>query len=155
LAGEFHKRWEEELTIDEVKTHLLGRKVPIRAENPREVIQEIYGLLLGHWAVRYLMAQAAAEAQISPLKLSFTASVKVIRREVPAFQRTTPEQLGVLYERLLTELRDEILPERMKRSNPRVVKKRVSKYRAKKKKDKATSSKREPPRFPVVETVSA
>jgi hypothetical protein len=48
LAGEFHKRWEEELTIDGVKTQILGRKVPMRAENPREVIQEIYGLLLGH-----------------------------------------------------------------------------------------------------------
>ena len=44
LAGEFHKRWEEELTIDEVKTHLVDRKVEVRSENPREVVQEVYGL---------------------------------------------------------------------------------------------------------------
>lgn len=48
LAQEYHARWEVENTIDEVKTHLLGRKVPIRSLNPREVVQEIYGLLLGH-----------------------------------------------------------------------------------------------------------
>jgi len=141
LAGEFHKRWEEELKIDEVKTHLLGRKVPIRAENPREVIQEIYGLLLGHWAVRYLMAQAAAEAQISPLQLSFTASVKVIRRAVPSFQDISPQQLNTSFERLLSELLDEILPERVKRYAPRVVKKRISKYPAKKRTQKPERSK--------------
>ncbi len=33
LAGEFHKRWEEVLTIDEVKTHLVERKVEVRSEN--------------------------------------------------------------------------------------------------------------------------
>jgi hypothetical protein len=103
LAQEFHQRWEEELTIDEVKTHLLGRKVPIRSENPREVVQEIYGFLLGHWAVRRLMAEAAQKAEISPLRLSFTASVKVIRRSVPTFQQISTETLGVSMERLLSE----------------------------------------------------
>lgn len=52
LAIEYHQRWEVENTIDELKVHLLGRKTPIRSLNPREVIQEIYGCLLGHWAVR-------------------------------------------------------------------------------------------------------
>jgi hypothetical protein len=64
LTQEYHTRWEVESTIDEVKTHLLGRKVPIRSLKPREVIQEIYGLLLGHWAVRSLMVQAAQQQGI-------------------------------------------------------------------------------------------
>ena len=66
-------------TIDEVKTHLLGRKVPIRSLKPREVVQEIYGLLLGHWAVRSLMVQAAQTEGISPLRLSFTGTLHVLR----------------------------------------------------------------------------
>jgi len=155
LATEFHRQWEEELTIDELKTHLLGRKLPIRSENPREVVQEIYGLLLGHWAVRRLMVEAAQSAQIAPLLLSFTASVKVIWRAVPEFQRTSPEQLELLSERLVNQLLDEVLPERENRSNPRVVKKRVSKYRAKKVNDRTTRSQREPPKFPFIATVSA
>ena len=59
LATEYHQRWEIENTIDELKTHLLGRKTPLRSLKPREVVQEIYGWLLGHYAVRHLMFQAA------------------------------------------------------------------------------------------------
>lgn len=42
LAQQYHQRWEIENTIDELKTHLLGRKTPIRSLKPREVVQEIY-----------------------------------------------------------------------------------------------------------------
>src|SRR4028118_794374 len=59
LAQEYHQRWEVENTIDELKPHLIRRKTQIRSQNPREVVQEVYGWLLGHWAVRLLMFQAA------------------------------------------------------------------------------------------------
>jgi len=72
LAEEYHQRWEVENTINEIKTHLKGRKTPIRSGNPREVVQEVYGWLLGHWAVRLLMFQAAQHAHISPLRLGNT-----------------------------------------------------------------------------------
>jgi Transposase DDE domain len=87
LAMEYHKRWEVESTIDELKVHLLGRKTLIRSLNPREVVQEIYGWLLGHWAVRSLMFQVAEQANISPLRLSFTGTLNIVRRAVPKFQR--------------------------------------------------------------------
>jgi len=45
LASEYHRRWEVENTIDELKVHLLGRKTPIRSHNPREVVQEVYGVV--------------------------------------------------------------------------------------------------------------
>ena len=48
LAKEYHQRWEVENTIDELKVHLNERKTPIRSQNPREVVQEVYGWLLGH-----------------------------------------------------------------------------------------------------------
>jgi hypothetical protein len=47
LACEYHQPWEVENTIDEMKVHLLGRKTHIRSQKPKEVVQEIYGLLLG------------------------------------------------------------------------------------------------------------
>jgi len=93
LAAEYHQRWEVENTIDQLKVHLLGRKTPIRSQNPREVVQEIYGWLLGHWAVRSLMFQVAMHAQISPLRLGFTGTLNVVRRAVPKFQRLEPESL--------------------------------------------------------------
>ncbi len=92
LATEYHRRWEVENTIDELKVHLLGRKTLIRSLNPREVVQEIYGWLLGHWAVRSLMFQVAQAAHISPLRLSFTGTLNIVRRAVPKFQRLQPEE---------------------------------------------------------------
>ncbi len=93
LAAQYHQRWEIENTIDELKTHLLGRKTPIRSLKPREVVQEIYGWLLGHYAVRCLMFTAAQQAGISPLRLGFTGTLKVIRRAISDFQDIQPEQL--------------------------------------------------------------
>ena len=77
--------------------HLLGRKTPIRSLKPREVIQEIYGLLLGHYAIRSLMFQAAEQANISPLGLGFTGTLKVIRRAIGDFQDLKDEQLPFFF----------------------------------------------------------
>lgn len=93
LASEYHQRWEIENTIDELKTHLNARKTPIRSLKPREVVQEIYGWLLGHYAVRCLMFTAAQQAGISPLRLGFTGTLKVIRQAIPDFQDIQPKQL--------------------------------------------------------------
>lgn len=82
-----------ENTIDEIKVHLNGRKSPVRSEKPREVVQEVYGALLGHWAVRFLIFQAATSAEIAPLRLSFTGTLRVIRRALPKFQRLQPQEL--------------------------------------------------------------
>ena len=93
LATEYHQRWEIENTIDELKTHLNGRKTPIRSLKPREVVQEIYGWLLSHYAIRTLMFQAATTAGISPLRLGFTGTLRVIRHAIADFQDANTEQL--------------------------------------------------------------
>jgi len=93
LATQYHQRWEVENRIDELKTHLNGRKTPVRSLKPRLVVQEIYGWLLGHYAVRHLMFTAAQQAEISPLRLGFTGTLKVIRRAIGDFQDTQPEEL--------------------------------------------------------------
>jgi len=93
LAQEYHQRWEVENTLDEFKTHLNGRKTPIRSKSPRGVVQEIYGWLLGHWAVRSLMFQAAQQQGLSPLRLGFTGTLRVVRRAMAQFQQSTPEEI--------------------------------------------------------------
>jgi hypothetical protein len=93
LAREYHQRWEVENTIDELKIHLLGRKTHVRSQKPREVVQEVYAWLLGHWTVRVLMFQAATSAGVTPLRLSFTGTLRVIRRAVPKFQRLNSQDL--------------------------------------------------------------
>src|SRR5919201_3905275 len=61
LICAYHERWEIELTIDESDTHQRLVQHPLRSQKPVGVIQELYALLLAHYAVRTLMAEAAAQ----------------------------------------------------------------------------------------------
>lgn len=60
-------------------------------------MQEVYGWLLGHWAVRFLMFQAASNANIAPLRLSFTGTLRVMRRAIPKFQSLKAEELTLFF----------------------------------------------------------
>jgi hypothetical protein len=133
LAGEYHQRWEIEITIDEVDTHQRLPQIPLRSQKPVGVIQEAYGLLLAHYAVRSIMHEAAGQHDLDPDRLSFTNAVQIIREALPEFQMTTPAQLPRLYHRLLNDIARHRLPERENRSNPRVVKRKMSKFKVKRK----------------------
>lgn len=129
LAQEYHTRWEIENTLDELKTHLNGRKTMIRSKNPREVVQEIYGWLIAHYCIRGTMLDAATEKGVSPLRISFTGSLKVMRRAIPVCQTNKkPELDDHYYSWMIAEIADLIIPPRQNRSNPRVVKKPRSKF---------------------------
>ena len=62
LAALYHERWEVENALDELKTHLRGRRLVLRSKTPDLVEQEFYGLLLAHYAIRGLMHEAALKA---------------------------------------------------------------------------------------------
>jgi hypothetical protein len=125
----YHERWEEEVTIDEVKTHQRERPV-LRSETPAGVVQEIVGLWLAHYVVRVLMSEAAAANNLPPRRLSFTGTLKVLRCRLPEVPKSEPS-LQRWYEQLLAEIAEEVLPERRNRINPRVIKRKMSNWRKK------------------------
>lgn len=84
IAAAYHERWECEGFFDEVKTHQRGPGRVLRSQSPEMVYQEIWALLLSHYAVRRLMCRAADEADVDPDRLSFMRSLRVIRRQVTA-----------------------------------------------------------------------
>jgi hypothetical protein len=131
LACAYHERWEIEVIIDEVDTHqrLAGR--PLRSLKPVGVIQELFGLLVAHYAIRFLMHEAALHAGVDSDRVSFVHALHVIHGAIPEFQMTAPEQLPQLYTRLLRDIADRLLPERRLRSSPRVVKRKMSNFRLK------------------------
>jgi hypothetical protein len=128
LACEYHQRWEIEIIIDEVDTHQRLPNLPLRSQTPVGVIQEAYGLLIAHYAVRTVMHDAALRAGVDPDRLSFVNAVHIICDAIPEFQMTVPEQLPQLYQRLLDDIARHCLPERENRSNPRVIKRKMSKF---------------------------
>jgi hypothetical protein len=85
LAVTYHERWEVETTIDELKTHTIDRRPSplLRSRRPREVVQEVYGVLLAHLAIRTLMAAAAVTVDQSPDRISFTDTLHVLCRAMP------------------------------------------------------------------------
>ena len=54
----------------------------LRSKSPEMVRQELWALLLTHYAIRKLMCHAADEADIDPDRLSFIRSLRVVRRHV-------------------------------------------------------------------------
>jgi hypothetical protein len=90
LAALYHERWEIETALDELKTHLRGARIVLRSKTPDLVLQETYGLLLAHFAVRGLMHEAALMADADCDQLSFVHAVRVVRRKLPRFVATPP-----------------------------------------------------------------
>jgi hypothetical protein len=90
LAALYHERWEIEGALAELKTQLRGARVVLRSKTPALVRQEVWGLLLAHFAVRGLMHEAALRADEDPDRLSFLHAVRVVRRKVPLFAALPP-----------------------------------------------------------------
>jgi Insertion element 4 transposase N-terminal/Transposase DDE domain len=90
LAALYHERWEIEGALAELKTQLRGARVVLRSKAPALVRQEVWGLLLAHFAVRGLMHEAALKVEEDPDRLSFLHAVRVVRRKVPLFAALPP-----------------------------------------------------------------
>ncbi len=131
LICAYHMRWEIELTIDEIDTHQRLARHPLRSQKPVGVLQELYSLLLAHYAVRALMAEAAVQAGLAPTCLSFVHAVEVIRVALDDFHLVAPAQHPLLYQRLLRDIAACRLPQRALRTNPRVVKRKMSNFKLK------------------------
>jgi hypothetical protein len=93
LATLYHERWEVEAVFNELKTHLAQRRRTLRSKTPDGVYQEFYGWVLAHYAVCWLMHQAASAHRLQQRRLSFTGHLHLLRRAQPrsgAFPPSTP-----------------------------------------------------------------
>jgi hypothetical protein len=82
LAALYAERWEFEIGLDEIETHQIANNRVLRSKKPGLVEQEIWALLLTHYAIRHLMHEAADDADIDQDRLSFIRSLRVVRRSV-------------------------------------------------------------------------
>lgn len=82
LARLYQERWEFELGLDEIETHQMGAKSVLRSKTPELVKQEIWALLITHYAIRDFIREAADDLQLDPDRLSFIRGLRIIRRSV-------------------------------------------------------------------------
>ncbi len=127
----YHERWETEIGYDELKTHLLDRQESIRSKTPEGVRQELWGIALAYNLVRVEMERVAAEAGVPPTRISFVASLHLIRDEFDTLSLRTmtpgsvPRSLADLRRRLKRLI---LPPRRPDRRYPRAVKLKMSGY---------------------------
>jgi hypothetical protein len=91
LAALYAQRWEFESVLDELKVHQRGPRVVLRSKTPDGVIQEVYGHLCVHYAIRWLMHTIALESGHDPDRLSFTRTLRAARRTTTSHAGFSPQ----------------------------------------------------------------
>ena len=84
----------------------------LRSQTPAGVQQEMYGFLLVHYAIRALMHQAALDAGLDPDRVSFTRTLRLVRRQVTAQAALSPHGPRQTLSRALAEIQRHLLTRR-------------------------------------------
>lgn len=130
IVGLYHERWEIETSFFELKSTILGGRV-LRARTPAGVDQEVYALLVTYQALRIAISDATLDRPgLDPDRASFTIALNAARDQlvqaagVLTTTETTIDLVGMIGQAVL----DHLMPSRRLRTNPRVVKRAISKY---------------------------
>ena len=89
----YKERWELELSFREIECQIRPSGATLRSKSPAMVRQEIWGLLIAHYAIRAFMVEAADTIDIDPDRISMTRAINIIHRSVtdPAAFPPSPE----------------------------------------------------------------
>lgn len=132
LVLEYHERWEQELFNDEQKTHQdpcrAEKTTNFRSETSDGLKQEVYAMSLGHFAIRATMFQAAESAKVDVDRLSFKGCFQILKTRLPECDASSPERFQQWYNAVIWEMSQERIPPRRNRINPRVIKRKMSKW---------------------------
>jgi hypothetical protein len=77
------------------------------------------------------MHHAALTEGLDPDRLSFTGSLRIVRRQLVSHQPFSPDQIATAYSLAIAEILTQRLPARRLRAFPRAVKRKMSNFAAK------------------------
>jgi hypothetical protein len=127
----YHQRWEIETAFLELKSTTLGGRV-LRARTPAGIDQEVYALLTAYQTIRLAMTAATdSDPATSPDRASFTIALNTARDQIIHAAGVIADSVIDLVGRIGRAVLNDLLPERRTRISPRVVKRAISKHRAK------------------------
>jgi Transposase DDE domain len=118
LVDLYHRRWEQEGVFREIKSALAGRVTQVRAQDPLRAMQEIDGLLLGHFVVRWVILQAARQKGVTPVEISFTGTLRILQTRLAGVPEGAAGRRR-WWEELKESIGRQKLQKRRKRSCPR------------------------------------
>lgn len=137
LARQYHRRWDIELGLDEVKTHQSSHaggtlRTIFRSKTPRGVMQEAYALFAAYNLVRATIQEAAERHTLAPDHISFVDSLRVIGHMLPRMRGARAAELPRLYRQMLSDMAACRLDRpRRPRGYPRVVRVKMSNFKLK------------------------
>lgn len=133
LILEYHERWEEEIVFDEQKTHQdpcrAEKTTHLRSETSDGLRQELYALSLGHFVTRAMMLQAAETSNIDVDRLSFRGCFQILKTRLPECDPRTESRFADWFGAVIWEMTRETIPARRNRINPRVIKRKMSRWK--------------------------
>ena len=91
LASLYAERWQIEISIKEIKTYQGRPHRVLRSKKPDGVLQELYGFLIVHYAIRWLIYQAALKEEIDPDRLSYSSAMRSVRRKLSRPESFSPQ----------------------------------------------------------------
>jgi hypothetical protein len=112
VAACYAQRWEIENSYREVKTLTLGPHRVLRSRDPAGITQEIWALLCACQLTHTARAGAAAAHGLDPDRISYTITLRALRRAL-----TT----GLTPQAIQAETLSQLLPPRRRRSYPRLT----------------------------------
>ena len=126
VAVLYRMRWLAELDLRALKQTL--QMDVLRCQTPEMVRKEVWAHLLAYNLVRRVMAQAAQEAQLLPVQLSFKAAVQAVNAFTGVAWTAEARELEEVWRRLRAFLASQRVGNRPNRYEPRARKRRPKPY---------------------------
>lgn len=127
----YHQRWEVETVYRELKSTVLDGRV-LRSRAPWGVDQEVYALLVAYQGLRLAMADATAtDPAVEDERAGFSVALHAARDQIVHAAGVVATGAVDLVGKIGRAVLADLLPPRRVRVCPRVVKRAISKHRAK------------------------
>ena len=128
IAALYLRRWEVELFFDDIKTS--QNMDTLRCQSPDMLARELLMHMIAHNLVRMLMVQAdKRRAPGEAGRLSFKGTLDRINQwHGTLWGCSSARQAAGRYGQLLQHIAEDVVPARLKRNEPRVVKRRRDSY---------------------------
>ncbi len=82
LLHVYWEQWEIEHGYGEIKCQQLENSMILRSQTVTGIYQELWGILIAYNLVRVEISQIAKEAEVPPLRFSFTMALHYIQDEL-------------------------------------------------------------------------
>lgn len=118
-AGLYHRRWEIETTLFELKV-TQGMDGAFRSRTTEGIAFEVAGHLVLYFLLRWLMVEAASAAGVSPLRLSYMGALEDVQDMRESLLKAGVRQAQrILWRRSVEQIGSHVIPFRPGRHYPR------------------------------------